>query len=76
MASASINNLVDEGGGIIVFRTSFVQIQKISADAYGALFFHDRNKVGNPGCIGDGVDKPDFVKLVDFSLDFFCLRYV
>ena len=67
MASASINKLVDEGGGIIVFRKSFFQIQKIGANAYGALFFHDGNRVRNPRCIGDGVDKPGFVKLIDFS---------
>ena len=73
MASASIDNLVDEGGGIIVFRTSFVQILKISADVYRALFFHDGNRFGNPRCIGDGVDKLDFVKLVDFLLYCFCL---
>ena len=70
MASASIDNLVDQGGGIIVFRKSFVQILKIGADAYDALFFHDGNRVRNPRCIGDGVDKTVFVKLFDIS--FYC----
>ena len=73
MASANIDNLVDEGGGIIVFRTNFVQIPKIGADTYGALFFHDENRVRNPRCIGNGVDKPGFVKLVEFSFYWFCL---
>ena len=73
MSSRSIDDLVDEWGGIIVFRTIFVQISKINANVYNALFFHDGNRVGNPRCIGDGVDKPGFVKLIDFSFYCFCL---
>ena len=54
----------------------FVQIPKIGANAYGALFFHDGNRVEKPIHIGDGVDKPSFVNLVNFSLYLFCLRWV
>ena len=73
MSCASIDDLVDEWSGIILFRTSFFKLPKISANAYSALFFHDGNRVGNPGYIGDGVDKPGFVKLIDFYFYFFCL---
>ena len=76
MSCASIDDLVDEWSGIIVLRKSFVQIPKISANAYGVMFLHDGNNVGNPRCIGDGVDKPSFVKVVNFLLYFFCLRWV
>ena len=76
MSNTCIDDLVDEWCGVIVFGTSFVEIQKISADTYCALFFHDGNRVGNPQCIGDGVDKPSFVKLINFLLYFFYLRWV
>ena len=76
MSCTRIDDLVDEWSGVIVFRESFVQILKIGANAYCALFFHDGNRVRNPRCIGDGVDKPNFVKLVDFSLYWFYLRWV
>ena len=68
MIGTRIDDLVDEWSGVIVFRTSFAQILKINVNVYRALFFHDGNKFGNPRCIGDGVDKLGFVKLVDFSL--------
>ena len=71
MSCESIDDLVDEWGGIIVFRTRFVKIPKIGANAYGVQFFHHGNKVGNPRCVRDGVDKPEFVKLIDFSFDCF-----
>ena len=71
MARTSIDDLVDEWGGVIFIGTCFVQILKIGANTYCALFFHDGNKVGNPRCVSNGVDKPIFVKIIDFS--FYCL---
>ena len=68
--------MVDEWGRVIFFGTCFVQIVKIGENTYGALFFHDGNRVGNLRCVSDSVDKPDFVKLVNFSFYFFCLGWV
>ena len=65
MSCTRFDDLVDEWSGIIFFGARFVQIPKIGTHAYGALFFHDGNRVGNPRCIGNGVDKPEFVKLID-----------
>ena len=48
MTDASINDLVDELGRVVVLGTRFFQILEISIDANGALFFHDGNMVGNP----------------------------
>ena len=76
MSRTSIDDLVDEWGGIIVLGTSFVQIPKIGANTYGALFFHNGNKVGNPRCVSDGVDKLVFMKLIDFLFYCFCLLWV
>ena len=44
----SIDDLVNEWGRVIVLWTCFFQIAKIDTDANGDLFFHDRNRVGNP----------------------------
>ena len=76
MTHTSIDDLVNEWGRVIVLGTCFVQIAKISANAYGALFFHDWNRVGNPRRVSDGVDKPGFVKLFDFSFYCFYLGWV
>ena len=51
-------------------------ISKIGANTYGALFFHDENKVGNPICVSDGVYELGLVKLIYFSFYRFCLGWV
>ena len=76
MSCKHIDNLVDEWGSVILLLKSFVKIVKIGTNTYGALFFHDRNRVGNPWCVSDGVDKPDLMKLIEFSFNFFYLRWV
>lgn len=38
MACASVNDLVDERGGVVVFGTCFVQVLEIRAYADGPLF--------------------------------------
>jgi hypothetical protein len=48
MASTIIDNLVDERGWEVVFGTSMVEIMKVSADANSALFFVNRDGVGDP----------------------------
>jgi hypothetical protein len=55
MTSIGINELVDEGSGEVVFRTSLVEVAKVCANPNGTLFLIDRDKIGYPGCVCDGV---------------------
>jgi hypothetical protein len=48
MACTVIDNLVDERGWEVVFGTSMIEIMKVSADANSALFFVNRDGVGDP----------------------------
>ena len=43
-----IDNLVNERGWKVVLGTNMVEITKVSADANNALFFVDRDNVGDP----------------------------
>jgi hypothetical protein len=43
-----IENLVDERGWKVVFGTTMVEIVKVGVDANNALFFVNRDGVGNP----------------------------
>jgi hypothetical protein len=43
-----IDNLVDERGWKVIFGTSMVEITKFYADMNSALFFVNRDRVGNP----------------------------
>jgi hypothetical protein len=47
-SGAIIENMIDEGGRKVVFRTSFVNIPIINAYMDCALFLVDRDKIGNP----------------------------
>jgi hypothetical protein len=59
VAGTIINNLVDEGCWEVVFGTGVIEIMKVSADVNSALFFVDRDGVGDPRRICDGVYEPD-----------------
>jgi hypothetical protein len=59
VASTIINNLVDEGHWEVVFGTCMIEITKVSVDTNNALFFVDRDGVGDPQRICDGVYEPD-----------------
>ena len=48
MASAIVDNLIDERRWEVVFWTSVIEIAKVGTNANRALFFVDRYKVGNP----------------------------
>ena len=48
VAGTVVDNLIDEWRWEIVFWTSVVEITKVGANANGALFFVDRDRVGNP----------------------------
>ena len=48
MVDTIIDNLVDERGWKVVFGTSMVEITKVGADTNNAIFFVNRDGVGNP----------------------------
>jgi hypothetical protein len=48
MASAVVDNLIDERHWKVVFGTCVIEITKVYANADSALFFVDGYRVGNP----------------------------
>jgi hypothetical protein len=48
MAGAVVNNLIDERRWKVVLGIGVIEIAKVCANAYSALFFVDGNRVGNP----------------------------
>ena len=64
-----IDDLVNEGGRKVVFRTSFVNIPIINAHEDCALFLVDWDKIGNPISESHWVNKASFEKFLDFKLD-------
>jgi hypothetical protein len=64
-----IDNLVDEGGRKVVFRTCFINIPIINAHVDGALFLVNRDKIGNLVSEIHRVNKAGFEKFLDFKLD-------
>jgi hypothetical protein len=48
VASAVIDDLIDEGHWKVVFGACIIEIAKVCADADSELFFVDRYRVGNP----------------------------
>jgi hypothetical protein len=48
MASAVVDNLIDERRREVVFGTCIIEIVKVGANADSALFFVDGYRVGNP----------------------------
>ena len=48
MANTIIDNFVDKRSGKIFFETGVIEIMKVSADVNSALFFVDRDGVGDP----------------------------
>jgi hypothetical protein len=61
MASTIIDDLVDERGWEVVFGTSMVEIMKVSKDANSFLFFVNRDGVGDPRSVRNGVNEPNSV---------------
>jgi len=64
-----INDLINEGSRIVVFRTSTIKISIICPNADCALFFSYRDNIRHPVCKGDGIDEPSFKKLFNFTLN-------
>ena len=58
VASAVIDNLIDERRWKVVFGTCVIEITKFGENADSALFFVDGYRVRNPRSISDGVNKP------------------
>jgi hypothetical protein len=48
VASAVVDNLIDERRWKVVFGTCIIEIAKVCANADSALFFVDGYRVGNP----------------------------
>jgi hypothetical protein len=59
VASAVVDDLIDEGRWKVVFGTCIIEIVKVGADADSALFLVDGYRVGNLGGVSNGVNKPD-----------------
>jgi hypothetical protein len=64
-----VDNLIDEGGRKVVFRTSFVNIPIINAYVDCALFLVDWDKIGNPVSEGHRVNQVVCEKFLNFELD-------
>ena len=69
MPHTFVNDLVDERCGEFFFGKIFVQVMKVSADKDGALFLENRNRVGNPRGVFNGIYKMSLLELIDFSFD-------
>lgn len=66
-----INDLVYEGCGKVVFGTIFIQITTFFEDMNGALFLKNRNSIGHPCCVFNGINETIFLELIYFSFDSF-----
>jgi hypothetical protein len=64
-----VDDLVDEGGRKVVFRTSFVNIPIINTHADCALLLVDWDEIENPISESHRVNKARFEKFLDFNLD-------
>jgi hypothetical protein len=53
-------SMVDEGCRVVVLWTSLIEIPIVNTDMDGPLFFGNQNKVGDPLCQRDGIDKARF----------------
>ena len=69
MTGTSVNDLVNKWSGEVSFGTSQIQVMEFSTDVNGTLFSIDRNKIGNPSGICNGVYESFFVQFVDLILD-------
>jgi hypothetical protein len=64
-----VDDLVDERGRKVVFRTCFVNIPIINAHMDCALFLVNQDNIGNPVSESHWVNKVGFEKFHDFKLD-------
>ena len=73
MSGASIDDLIDEGCGEVVFGTHPIEVAEVCANVNGTLFFVHRNRIRNPSGIGNGVDEAGNVQLLylGFNCNYF-----
>jgi len=64
-----INELVNEGCGVVILGTGSINITVINTDPDGTLLFIHRDDIGNPICEWDGVDKTSLEKLFNFRFN-------
>jgi hypothetical protein len=64
-----VNDLVNERGGIIFFRTRFIYIPIIYAHVNRSLFIIHWNKIGYPISQSHKIDKANFKNFFNFKLD-------
>jgi hypothetical protein len=64
-----VDDMVDEGGRKVFFRTCFVNIPIIKAHTDCALFLVDQDKIGNLVSESNWVNKANFENFLDFNLD-------
>jgi len=64
-----INDLINEGSRIVIFRTSTIEISIINANMDHALFFSHRDNIGHPIYKRDGIDQPSFERFFKFTLN-------
>ena len=65
----SVNELINEGCGEVIFRTGPVNVTVINTDWNGTLFFIHRDDIGDPICEWDGVNKTSLKKLFNFRFN-------
>jgi hypothetical protein len=59
MVDTVIDYLVDERGWKVVFGTSMVEIAKVFVDANSSLFLVNKDGVGDPRSVCNGVNEPN-----------------
>jgi hypothetical protein len=55
MIDVGIDDFIDEGGRKVVFGISLFEVMIVCANLNGAMFFFDRNRIGNLGSVCNGV---------------------
>ena len=68
--STLINELVNEGCGVVFFWGGSINITIIDTDSNSTLLFIHRDDVRDPICEWDGVNETSFKKIFDFR--FYC----
>ena len=65
MADASINDLINEWSGVVVFGTCSIEISEFGAYVNHNLFFGDRDRVGKPTCVFNRKDELNLVEFIE-----------
>ena len=63
-----IYDLVNKWCGVVVLRTGFIEVSKVSTNANSPLLFINRNRVGHPFNQSYGMYETSFQQLLNFCL--------